>query len=704
MQRTRAGRRPFSFFLSAAAAIFAAAAGIFGAVPGAQAQMKAQQVKPLGIQRIPRLEVRILSGEFEQWGPEIVINEPRQLQFRWGMPISAATARWDLADAPFPNGAVIATGTISATPAPDKLAWFAVNLAGIIPAAAPAQPLKYYLRVFPQGANLVPSGVVAITYQRSGPMTQFDAGAAFPSLEIIEISEIRPTRQSLASVDVTVSITNNNSVDSDPMLLKINDQQLLFRQTEPPQSVPVLAPGVSIAKIFRLDAILPPPPNIRPGRAQQLRDWEAQYDDRCGPEFRGLLDWKGPQSQTPIDPHRDTLLPMKGWADYTKLPRSVRICADGECVNLCEMEKAMLKQLDGHVVGYGYVIGGKSPKFGGGGLARTAADGQAVAFTAKTRIDAASVSKMITALGTMRVLESAGVDLFADPIGPYFPSDWNVDPFFQNLSFAQLLGQRSGIRVYGTSAQSYDVLETFFTQTVNPSGSSACTPWGDPAPANPVAPASMGFCYSNYNAGIVRLLLPRAAGLAEDPDVSTRPATLANQYENLVRNAVFEAVGRSGVGCRPTPGDDAYAFTYLYPGDAPGGDGGDQRHHCGPAHWYISAEDMAKVLFSINARDGKILSEAIPQAQFEQMRRRRLGIDNNTEDFFEKNGGYDGLNEDEETVTVLSASAAIFGPVTGPNVIAVLLINSNFSDDPEAGASARQVLVDAYNAAKFPEP
>lgn len=699
----------------------------------------AQTIKPgqRTLQVLPKLQVQIFSKEFEEWGPSLVIYAPRTLHFRWGYPAASASARWELSDAPYPNPNVLLSGTMSA--APNVWNRFSIDLEPVLPATPPPanQPKTYYVRVFPQGSNLAATQIVTISYKAYGETTKFGDGAVFPSLEIVEIGDVGQTGPNLVTVDVMLRITNNNNKATDPFWLKVADGNVLFRQNAAPVSLSPLQPNASINRTMRLEAILPPPPNIRPSGSQQIYDWFQQNNDRCGPIFRGILDWRGPQSQTPIDAHRNVLLPREGWADYTKIAPSTRVCyidsvdpSQSACVRTCEMEKAIRARLDGKVVGYAYVIVGGSPVFGAGGNARTAVDGGPIPFTTKTHINVASVSKWITAIATMRVMEENSIQFLADPIGPYFPSDWDVDPYFQDLNFGQLLSQRSGIRIYGSSNLQYDALKAFFEQSVdtNAPADAPCPGASGPSPdilVSPNAAMSTDFdesnCYSNYNTAIMRLLLPRAAGLAEDANTGTRAQTLADQYEQIVRDKVFKPVGVTDVGCRPM-GSEPHAFYYLYPGSQKGADPGDKRLGCGATHWTISVEDMAKVLSSINALDEKILTEnavssqSSPQlpplappgatpftvslSQFDEMRRFRLGLDISGGSMMEKNGGFGGKDKDDDTVVQLSTSAAIFGPVTGPNLIGVILLNSNVNS--AEATSARSVMKDAYDGALTP--
>lgn len=686
-------------------------------------------------------------GEFKFLKDEISLSERYALKFQWTTEkANAANGRWEVKNVNAGNE-IVANGVSAPAPEPGRLQRFTIPAEAFLGATLPAVNTKYEITIRPyDGANAAvgaASKAVVVTQLSADnvpPPTVFDDGANFPSVEIISykerVGQVSLTQIFFAYADVKLRVSNKTSINlkavtkkkatsgssfgvslqtgrtteaisqgmstapramssrtnkkTDPMWLNVKDQSLLFRQNAP-VSVPELNPGQSIDVDVRLDAILPPPQSQTP-QARQHREWRRSYADRCGPELRGVLDWRGNQSQTPLDAHRESLLAAPGWAEYTTTPPSVRICDGNQCVKLCDMEKSIRAQLDGHAVGYGYVVGGQSPKFGGGGKARTSANGTAINFTSKTRVTVASVSKWVTAIATMRILDRNNVGL-NDPIGPFFPSNWNVGAYFQNVTFAQLLSQSSGIKDYGNVTQTYARLQSFFTQAVNNNSTAKCTPAGVIDPPNAVTPNDMGRCYSNYNFAILRLLLPRVAGLAEDSNLATRPQTLANQYEQLVQQNVFDRVGQDGPGCRPIGG--AHAFAYKYPGDQSGYDWGDVRLRCGAAGWYLSAEDMAKVLFSLNAKDERILAESATETSFNDMRTRGYGLDNFSETFMEKNGGW-GANG-----ALVTTSAAIFGPVSGPNVIAVLFINSDISGGPSE--SARAVLIKAYNDSLKPK-
>ncbi len=553
---------------------------------------------------------------------------------------------------------------------------------------------------------------VAMFYagNRAGAMgptqVQFGGGAVFPSVSLLNYNEkigvVPLTQLHFAGADVTLRISNKGKTPTDPMWLNLKDNNLLMRQNTPRVSLPSLKPGASQTVMIHLDAILPPPTSQMP-QEKQYSQWDQKYKDNCGVELRTVMDWRGPQSQTPIDDHQDTVLTEDG---FNVSANSV-ICADKQCVKPCQIAKNVHQQLDGHAVGYAFFVG-QYPKFDAGGQARTSADGPERDFTPSTKITVASVSKMVTAIAAVRILAKHGVQL-NQSIGQFLPSDWMVSQFVKDMTFEQLLSQSSGIRDYGNGPNDYAGLKKFFTQTVTDGAPATCDPKDGNGnlitlpPGQGMITKGINRCYSNYNFGIFRILLPKIAGLPEDKNLVTRPQTLADQYVKLVQQNVFDLVGQPGVSCKPptqNPAASSYAFAYRYPGSKSGFDWVDNSLGCGAAGWYLSVEDISKVLISLNAGDGKILTKD----QVETMRQKQLGWDVDKDTEVEKNGGWgarcDAFGKKCETI---STSVAIFGPVTGPRVIGVLFINSDISGGPSNGGGAAGVLENAYKNALSPK-
>ena len=604
---------------------------------------------------------------------------------------------------------VVASGEATPAPAIGKMQRFYIPSNAFLISPSSSTTVKFNIRIQPHNGVMQPLGTVspnAVVTQvpPSGGTVVFGSNANFPKVEIVNYDEkigvVPLTQLHYAGADVTLRVTNKSGKVTDPAWLSVKDKNLLMRQNVYGVSIPSLLPGASTTVNVHLDAILPPPTSQLP-EDQQYSQWNTKYQSVCGPILNSVLDWRGPVAQTPFGSHVEAPLVKEGWSDYAKVPPSTPICSGDKCVSVCQIEKNIRAQLDNHVVGYSFFVG-TYPKFGSGGKARTAADGTALPFKSDTKITVASVSKLVTAIATVRLLDQKGISLDA-AIGPYLPTDWSVGNYLRNVTFAQLLSQRSGIKDYGNVKLDYAKLKSFFTQNVNTQANTMCQGSNVINPANPVNVNNQNPCYSNYNTAIMRVLLPKVAGYAEDGNQATRPMTLANQYVSLVQQQVFNRVGQYGVTCKP-PVSGNHAFAYKAPGTEAGTDFGDVRDICGAAGWYLSAEDMAKVMLSLNAKDEKILAASNGKDLFNTMRLRGLGWDvvNNNE--LEKNGAWGADCNDQGVCDLVSTSVALFGPVTGPRVPAVLFMNSNISGGVAGGKGAKEVLEKAYFDAIYTKP
>lgn len=333
--------------------------------------------------------------------------------------------------------------------------------------------------------------------------------------------------------------------------------------------------------------------------------------------------------------------------------------APSQTASVNRMAESLHAQLKGDVVGYAFALGTEPMVTGSGGLARAKADGGPKPFTPDTPMIIASVSKLVSALATMRLLPDYGLTLDT-PIGPYLPRDWKVDPYLQNIKFAQLLNQTSGIKDFGNGPMSYERLKSFFTRPVDVASTTSCGGVGVVDPASPVTPNNLAFCYSNYNAALLTILLPKVSGLPDTTDFE-------RAYERLVQETVFKPVGVTNAACAPK---GVYALSYIYPGDAPGKNWGPQYGRCATGGWYVSPAALGKVLASVAKRDGKILRETKDHSGYADMRARGLGLDRNNAEMMEKNGI---LGDDPG---VLAVSALFFFPDSKVPLPAVLFTNS----------------------------
>jgi CubicO group peptidase (beta-lactamase class C family) len=372
-----------------------------------------------------------------------------------------------------------------------------------------------------------------------------------------------------------------------------------------------------------------------------------------------------------------------GWSVSATVTKHEKVCDTKQCASVADVYQNIAARLEGKVVGYACCVGAESLGAYSKGFARTNANSPAKMFLPSTKIPMASVSKVITALAAIRVLAKKNISLDSG-IGGHLPSDWHLDPHVASITFRQFLSHRSGIKDYGNVNQDYASLKTFFTQKVDPTKNTPCQGAAVVNPANPFNTKDKSPCYSNYNFSIFRILLPWINGFVDDP--AHRGEKLAAAYVKLVQENVFDPVGAPGVECKPPasgPQHTAYAFSYKFPGSAGGFDWGDNTLGAGAAGWYVAIDDIAKVLYSLNKNDGRILSKA----QMADMEATPMGWDtksDGTHRWVEKNGGW-GANG-----TTISTSIALLGP----GMYGALFMNSDISGEPNAGAA--EVLHDAY--------
>src|SRR4051812_39936232 len=99
----------------------------------------------------------------------------------------------------------------------------------------------------------------------------------------------------------------------------------------------------------------------------------------------------------------------------------------GVCMNVDSMDAQLKRKLNGLSIGYGYVINVKNDvhSFGSGGYERLAQDPPVMAFSDFDGFNPASLSKMITGITMMQLLNSKGLTI-SEPIWTYLPPDWTL--------------------------------------------------------------------------------------------------------------------------------------------------------------------------------------------------------------------------------------------------------------------------------------
>lgn len=640
------------------------------------------------------LQVLTGSGDFSRLDSWTSVEQPQELKMVWSTDQLAATGgTWQVTTSACARCVPVVVANGESARGGGASTWFTIPANAFLKSPGTQTQLTFSVQITAHNAAFQPLGSSATpvtVYQMppaGGGIIFGDAGN-YPKVEIVSYGE--QVANNNATADFTVRVSNKSNTATVPAWLSVKDDHVLMKQSTK-LAVPSLAPGASQVFSVHMEAAMP--------IDKLITTWQQQYKDDCGLRLTSLLDYAGAPAQSPTTSQVQAPLVKEGFGEYANAGVASTICDGKQCINVCKLEKEIRSRLDGHVVGYS-LFAGQYPHFASGGKARTTADGGEKAFTSTTKLTAGSVSKFVTAVGTIAVLDKYNVSVDA-AIGPYLPADWAAGSYIKSLTFAQLLSQTTGIKTYGNVPQTYAQLKTFFTQSVSNAATTACPGNTTTISVDPINPNNMGGCYSNYNFAILRILLPKVAGYAEDANQSTRPQTLANQFQTLVQQNVFSPVGQAGVTCKPpttSPGSTNYAWAHLYPGSSMGFDWGDESLVCGAASWYLSVEDLAKVLMSLNAKDGKIL-QASPD-RFAQMRTRRFGFDVANNGEIEKNGAW-GANGN-----LITTSVAVFGPVAGngPRVLATLLLDSDISGGPNAGANAQAVLEQSYAATRYTLP
>lgn len=308
--------------------------------------------------------------------------------------------------------------------------------------------------------------------------------------------------------------------------------------------------------------------------------------------------------------------------------------------------------------------------------AKLPADGSE-SWAGAVRMHVASVSKLVTAIATTRLLDAHGISYDA-PIAPYLPVYWAKGPNVDKITFRQLMTHTSGFK---TDSSSSDF--AFMKDKV----------------AAGVTSANLGqYDYENMNFGLCRILIATINGnvapgaqfdipfIADGNDLFWDVLTIA-AYRGYVEEHVFTPAGVSG----PTfdhPGADALA--YAFPTGS-GWNSGDLASMSGGAGWHMSVDDLLAVMATFR-RAGSIMTKARAQAMLDN----GFGIDLVAQTplgtLYNKNGLWrDGAKRTEQ-------SLAYFLP---QNTELVVLANSPIGT---ADAFFRTLVTDIYTTNIKPRP
>lgn len=256
-----------------------------------------------------------------------------------------------------------------------------------------------------------------------------------------------------------------------------------------------------------------------------------------------------------------------------------------------------------NAVGMAYAVSedGRLAASGGMGWARKPGDGN-VPMGPTVRMDVASVTKTVSAVATLQLLEQLGLSVDS-PISPWLPGDWVQGAGFAGASgvtFRQLLNHTSGLNQMFNALVGDDTLK-----------------WGNDwdglqfIVSNGTTPGSPAQ-YKNANFALLRVIIPalwKATGT--DPGIAAITETSAGfWYVTYLYQRIFKPIGVKTVVCHP---QNIYPEALAYnvnDGTVPGRQYSELIQDCGGHGWlHLSAIDLANFMANIRYNDA-ILSPA----------------------------------------------------------------------------------------------
>lgn len=309
---------------------------------------------------------------------------------------------------------------------------------------------------------------------------------------------------------------------------------------------------------------------------------------------------------------------------------------------------------------------------------RAGTDGEK-AWSIDTKMHVASVSKLVTAIATVKMLDERGLSSDTK-IAPYLPAYWTVGPNAGDITFRKLLTHTAG---FTDDHYEGDFL-TFKGQIamgVSPNAGSNYTNGAFSLIR------VLGSTLTNAvprNLGIVRGMGDRAVTVS-NPDALWDVATI-DAFQTYVKNKVFAPSGVTGVATTATSGS---AFAYSNNTDSKGWDSGDLATQLGGAGFRLSVNDVLDVMGTFR-RKGTIVSPAKAQEALD------AGFGLNAIDttpagkMYTKLGWWGGSSEGG--VYHVEQSIAIFLP---NDMELVMLVNSNILAPYSQPMSLSQTVKDA---------
>lgn len=255
--------------------------------------------------------------------------------------------------------------------------------------------------------------------------------------------------------------------------------------------------------------------------------------------------------------------------DWNKVNENLgRTCYNNaNCLDYKTWGQNVDARINQQAVGYAYIIikDGLQMESKAFGKARTSPDAPETAMTMDLRMNAASVTKTMTAVAALKLLAAKNVSVTSS-ISPYLPTGWTLGTGVNAITFAELMTHTSGIRTPANTGNTYANLKTVMAQNITTKAAQ----------------------YDNNNFALFRIIFTYLNGFndAGKTDAQIAMATDAGYLSYM--KSVYEPDIK--IACKP--GNNA-VFSYPYPQNAAAGtDWGDWSTQCGGGGLQLSATDM----------------------------------------------------------------------------------------------------------------
>jgi CubicO group peptidase (beta-lactamase class C family) len=340
-----------------------------------------------------------------------------------------------------------------------------------------------------------------------------------------------------------------------------------------------------------------------------------------------------------------------------------------------KFESNLRASFNGTTVGYVYAINFNQQlsRSGDSGFARTPVDGN-ILQSASKRMNIASITKTITAVAVLQLLERRGLTIDS-LIAPWLPADWVLGTGVNSLSFKSLLTHRTG---FNTANNNFNLTLSF--SALRDSVETGCI--------NPQT-----HLYMNMNYALFRVIIPALwKGLPGAPAIGEINASSASFFYRLyIQQEIFDKIGVMNADCVNPSSEQATLF-YTNAANTPGVDYGDWSMICGGGGYYLSAIDLANFMANIRYNNA-ILSPA----NREIMKNNYIGwselgtLNGKYGEYFNHGGS---INSSDPTGSNLGNMRGLI--IQFPNKVELaVMVNSEILPDQ----SIRTVVLNAYDNA-----